>query len=82
MNDLVSVINGMSPVQIEEKLNRAVALAQQQSIMGRRLGILVTRHSYYQFTVELHQDVAFGEIRERCIMHPARSTIRPHPNSV
>lgn len=65
MTGIIAEIHVTSPVDMEEQLDRAVALAQDQSIAGQRVGILVTRQGHRNFIVELHSAVAFGEIRER-----------------
>lgn len=50
---------------MESQLERAVQLLKQRALgLGDR-GILVTRHSAEDFTVELHSSVPFGLTQER-----------------
>lgn len=65
MNEVVAVIHATSPADRQEQLDKAVAAAQEQSTSHQRVGIMVTRYGYRQFTVELDSAIAFGDIRER-----------------
>ena len=58
-------VTGDEPHLIEEDLNAAVELAQQQALEEGRHGILVTRHGPASFTVAVSADVPFGITRER-----------------
>jgi hypothetical protein len=53
------------PQLIDQDLNAAVAIAQQQAIKGGRHGILVTRHGPASFTVAVSADVPYGITQER-----------------
>lgn len=50
---------------MEDRLDEAVAVAQAVAIRNGRQGILVTRHSYNLFTVDLSDEVPFGLSREK-----------------
>ncbi|BCW86618.1 hypothetical protein NicSoilE8_42910 (plasmid) [Arthrobacter sp. NicSoilE8] len=48
----------------DSKLDRAVSAAQALASIDARLGILVTRHDFWRFSVALSPDVAYGHIQE------------------
>jgi hypothetical protein len=50
---------------MESQLERAVHLLQEHALGLKDRGILVTRHSAEDFTVELHPSVPFGLTQER-----------------
>lgn len=49
---------------LEAKLNLAEARLQAIALAFRDRGIMVTRHSAWDFTVELHPDVPYGQTHE------------------
>ena len=50
---------------MDEQLDYNVSLLLEHAMLHRRMGILVTRHSPCDFTVELHPAVPFGVTHER-----------------
>lgn len=55
-----------SRADLDHKLEAGVSLLQRQATsLGCTQGILVTRHSIRDFTVELHAEVPFGMTCER-----------------
>ena len=50
---------------MDEELDRSVNLLVGHALQRREMGILVTRHSPRDFTVELHPEVPFGVTHER-----------------
>ena len=50
---------------MDEELDRTVNLLVGHALLRREMGILVTRHSPRDFTVELHPEVPFGVTYER-----------------
>lgn len=50
---------------MDEELARSVNLLIEHAQLRRDMGILVTRRSMRDFTVELHPEVPFGFTRER-----------------
>lgn len=46
------------------ELDRALSAAQSLASMDARLGVLVTRHDFWRFSVALTADVPYGQIRE------------------
>jgi hypothetical protein len=49
---------------MERQLDQAVTIAKTRAMHERRQGILVTRHDYNSFTVDLSEAVPFGLTRE------------------
>ena len=49
---------------MDTELDAAVAAAKAYALIGRRHGILVTRHGADKFTVDLSDAVPFGLTRE------------------
>lgn len=64
VTELVSIIYPLSPTEMQDQLDRAVAQAQAQSTAGQGAGILVTRRGHHEYTVELDPSEPFGEIHE------------------
>jgi AmiR/NasT family two-component response regulator len=51
--------------RMEQQLESAVAPLLQRALLERDRGILVTRHSPMDFTVQLHPSVPFGVTLEK-----------------
>ncbi|WP_427006169.1 hypothetical protein [Pseudarthrobacter sp. H2] len=64
MTTLTSVIHATSKADLEQQLDRAVALALTKATEQRQ-GILVTRHSHIRFSVAVSSEVPYGETHER-----------------
>lgn len=47
------------------ELNRALSTARSITSMDARLGVLVTRHDFWRFSVALTAEVPYGQIQER-----------------
>ena len=62
--DLPITVTVANRASMEDRLEEAVTAARAMAIRNGRQGILVTRHSYYSFTVALSEDVPFGLSRE------------------
>lgn len=59
-------VTASSRIELEQKLEQAVFAAKGKSLaLGKREGILVTRHDYNVFTVSLSDTVPFGTTLER-----------------
>jgi hypothetical protein len=54
-----------SPAGLQEELDAAVGLAQSRALLAGGCGIVVTRHSYTEFTVGFSDQVPYGTIEER-----------------
>jgi hypothetical protein len=54
-----------SPKTFQEELEAAVAIAQADAVQQGQCGVLITRHSYTHFTVDMSEDVPFGTTAER-----------------
>lgn len=55
------------PGRLYELLDKAEAVLRQVAVTQRRDGILVTRHDFGRYTLELCDTVPFGETRERTL---------------
>ena len=65
INDPITV-RASSRGELEQKLEHAVSAARNKSLaLGKREGILVTRHDFNVFTVSLSATVPFGTTLER-----------------
>lgn len=65
-NDMLIADFVVATVQERDfELERALTTAQFRASMGRRLGIVVTRHDFCRFSVSLTADVPYGTIQER-----------------
>ncbi|QOD05590.1 hypothetical protein IDT60_17405 [Pseudarthrobacter sp. BIM B-2242] len=53
-----------TPEERDSKLDRAVSAARTLASIDARLGILVTRHDFWRFSVALSADIPFGQIQE------------------
>lgn len=69
-NERVARIRAFTPQTIEEKLNEAVAAAQDYAMQGGRHGVKVTRHEPTVFTVSVSPDVAYGRTMEHDEFRP------------
>ncbi|MGO4145725.1 hypothetical protein AB4Y77_11615 [Paenarthrobacter sp. YAF11_1] len=49
---------------LDKRLDDAVKALQEQALLGRTSGILLTRHSHQRYTAELSENVPFGLTRE------------------
>jgi hypothetical protein len=49
---------------MDDQLDRAVALARSCAMQEKRRGVLVTRHDFNRFSVELSDGVPYGFTRE------------------
>lgn len=67
------VVRASSAAQLQEDLCAAVALVRLKAVRGGQHGILVTQHSYTDFTVAISEDVPYGVTME------VRSTGAPWP---
>ncbi|MDQ1060428.1 hypothetical protein QFZ23_004329 [Arthrobacter globiformis] len=57
-------VSGKDPDTIQTNLTAAVDTAITQAMAAGGHGILVTQHTYNDFTVTLHPDVPYGQTRE------------------
>jgi hypothetical protein len=62
--DLPIVITATDRAGLDRQLDEAVATTRTKAMHERRRGILVTRHGYDTFTVDLSDAVPFGLTRE------------------
>jgi hypothetical protein len=62
--DFPIAVNVTDRASMELQLDQAVTIAKTQAMHEGRQGILVTRHDYNSFTVDLSGAVAFGRTRE------------------
>jgi hypothetical protein len=62
--DLPITVIATDRAGMERGLDEAAAVARTRALHEGRQGILVTRHDYYAFTVDLSDDVPFGLTRE------------------
>lgn len=53
-----------SKAQMELQFEVALSHLLEHAMIRRDRGIMITRHSPYQFTLELHPDIPFGVTRE------------------
>jgi hypothetical protein len=53
-----------SKMQMERRLEDAMSHLLERAMIHRDRGIMVTRHSPNEFTLELHPDIPFGVTRE------------------
>jgi hypothetical protein len=74
-NGHVAYIRAFTPQTIEQKLNEAVAAAQDYAMREGRHGVQVTRHEPTAFTVAVSPDIAYG----RTIEHDEFRAERLHP---
>ncbi|QQQ64493.1 hypothetical protein JHQ56_19740 (plasmid) [Paenarthrobacter ureafaciens] len=56
-DELIADFVVANPVERDGKLNSAVTAAQTLTSIDARLGILVTRHDYWRFSVALSTEV-------------------------
>ncbi|YCK79634.1 hypothetical protein M1D89_00950 (plasmid) [Arthrobacter sp. D3-18] len=49
-------------------LSEAENKLQQEALLRKAFGILVTRHNLHKYSLELSAEVPFGETRERSIL--------------
>lgn len=63
--DLIAEIAATPASTLEDELNTAVDKARAKAMTKGRHGILVTRHGYNFFTVELSPEVPYGLTQER-----------------
>ncbi|WP_159825963.1 hypothetical protein [Arthrobacter sp. 9AX] len=63
-NGRIYRVTGESAHVVNENLNAAVELAQQDAIGEGKHGVLVTRHGHASFTVAVSGDVPYGITRE------------------
>jgi len=68
------VIHASTPAQLQEDISSAVGLVRLKAVEEGRHGILVTQHSYTEFTVTISQDVPYGVTMEAGLD-------RPHPRA-
>lgn len=62
----VLTVRARDPSEMEARLEQAAALLQDRAqALGDR-GILVTRHSPWDFTLQLDPEVPYGLTLERC----------------
>lgn len=62
--DLPIAVSVTDRASMERQLDQAVTIAKTQAMVEGRQGILVTRHDYNSFTVDLSETVPFGLTRE------------------
>jgi hypothetical protein len=62
--DLPIAVSVTDRASMERQLDEAVTIAKTRAVHEGRQGILVTRHDYNSFTVELSEAVPFGLTRE------------------
>lgn len=62
--ELIAELSVSDRSTMEAQLEEAVSAARLQAMQERQRGILVTRHNYTRFTVELSPEVPFGVTRE------------------
>jgi hypothetical protein len=63
--ELIAEITATRASTLEHELNTAVDKAREKAMTDGRHGILVTRHGYSSFTVELSPEVPYGLTQER-----------------
>jgi hypothetical protein len=64
LNELIAEITAKDATRLQHELNSAVTTAQVKAMEQREHGILVTRHDYGSFTVEISPEVPYGLTRE------------------
>lgn len=57
--------------QLEHLLNQAELSLRETALTAGQHGILVTRLSSRQYTLELSSSVPFGQTREQCLLAPS-----------
>ena len=57
-------VHASTPGQLQEDLSAAVSLIRDRAIEEGRHGILITQHSYTEFTVTISEDVPYGMTME------------------
>lgn len=62
--ELIAELSVSDRSTMELQLEEAVDAARLKAMQHRTCGILVTRHDYTRFTVELSPEVPFGITRE------------------
>jgi hypothetical protein len=62
--DLPIAVSVTDRASMERQLDQAVTIAKMWAMHEGRQGILVTRHEYNSFTVDLSEAVPFGLTRE------------------
>lgn len=62
--DLPIAVSVTDRASMERQLDQAVTIAKTRAMHEGRQGILVTRHDYNSFTVDLSEAVPFGLTRE------------------
>jgi hypothetical protein len=69
-NDMLIADFVVATVQERDfELDRALTTAKFRASMGRKLGIVVTRHDFCRYSVALTADVPHGTIQERDQAH-------------
>lgn len=58
-------VSAADPVGLQEELDAAVGLAQCLALQEGGYGVVVTRHSYTEFTVGFSHQVPYGTTEER-----------------
>lgn len=58
-------VSATDPAALQEVLDVAVGLAQSLALQEGGYGVVVTRHSYTEFTVGLSDRVPYGMTEER-----------------
>lgn len=58
-----------TPNERDHRLEDALAAAESKAPMGRKLGVLVTRHDFRRFSVRLTAEVPHGTIQEHDYAH-------------
>lgn len=64
MTHVIAEFKVEQKVELYEKLDAAVAVAQTNALADGRLGVLVTRHDFGHFSVALSSNVPFGLVHE------------------
>ncbi|MFF1385588.1 hypothetical protein ACFVWT_18705 [Arthrobacter sp. NPDC058288] len=54
----------------DSKLDSAVSFAHTLASIDAQLGILVTRHDFWRFSVSLSEDVPYGQVQECDLTQP------------
>lgn len=62
--DIPITVIATDHADLERRLDKAVTAARERALHEGRQGILVTRHDYDSFTVDLSDEVPFGLTRE------------------
>jgi hypothetical protein len=74
------VVHASSAAQLQDDLTIAIDLVRLEAIEDGRHGILVTQHSYTEFTVTISEKVPYGETREARLLgrrNPEPGRCRP-----